>query len=117
LKKELKILTPQWHSRLRYSEKDFGAVSSMPADAMIIDAGSTDLSIPISLDSTIVSREAYIRDRHAQPLQRKVPVLSVSYGGAAPPPRLMRWMSSAIAHQRLALKLRPSTPTSTRRSF
>lgn len=86
LKKELKILTP--HGILGYGipEKDFWRGIDAGADAMIIDAGSTDPGpYLLGLDSTIVSREAYIRDLTIMlkaTATRKVPAYISSAGGA-----------------------------------
>jgi hypothetical protein len=86
MKTELKILTP--HGILGYGipEKDFWRGIDAGADAMIIDAGSTDPGpYLLGLDSTIVSREAYIRDLTVMlkaTATRKVPAYISSAGGA-----------------------------------
>lgn len=86
MKKELKILTP--HGILGYGipEKDFWRGIDAGADAMIIDAGSTDPGpYLLGLDATIVSREAYIRDLTVMleaTATRKVPAYISSAGGA-----------------------------------
>ena len=63
MKRQLKILTPNGILGYGIPEKDFWRGIDAGADAMIIDAGSTDPGpYLLGLDSTIVSREAYIRD-------------------------------------------------------
>lgn len=83
--KELKILTP--HGILGYGipEKDFWRGIDAGADAMIIDAGSTDPGpYLLGLGKTIVSREAYVRDLSLMLkacATRKVPIYLSSAGG------------------------------------
>ncbi|KQP23648.1 3-methylaspartate ammonia-lyase [Pseudorhodoferax sp. Leaf267] len=86
MKAELKILTP--HGILGYGipERDFWRGIEAGADAMVIDAGSTDPGpYLLGLDATIVSREAYIRDLTVMlkaTATRKVPAYISSAGGA-----------------------------------
>jgi len=83
--KELKILTP--HGILGYGipEKDFWRGIDAGADAMIIDAGSTDPGpYLLGLGKMIVSREAYLRDLSLMLkacATRKVPIYLSSAGG------------------------------------
>jgi hypothetical protein len=86
VKSELKILTP--HGILGYGipEADFWRGIDAGADAMVIDAGSTDPGpYLLGLNHTIVSREAYLRDLLLMLkacATRKVPVFISSAGGA-----------------------------------
>lgn len=86
MKQELKILTPNGILGYGFPEKDFWRGIDAGADAMIIDAGSTDPGpYMLGLDSTIVSREAYVRDLTIMlkaTATRGVPVYISSAGGA-----------------------------------
>jgi Acyclic terpene utilisation family protein AtuA len=86
MKQELKILTPNGILGYGIPELDFWRGIDAGADAMVIDAGSTDPGpYLLGLDQTIVSREAYVRDLTLM-LQatatRKVPAYISSAGGA-----------------------------------
>lgn len=86
MKQELKILTPNGILGYGIPEEDFWRGIDAGAGAMIIDAGSTDPGpYLLGLDSTIVSREAYLRDLTIMlkaTATRKVPAYISSAGGA-----------------------------------
>ena len=85
-KAELKILTPNGILGYGIPPQDFWRGIDAGADAIVIDAGSTDPGpYLLGLDQTIVSREAYLRDLTVMleaTATRRVPCYISSAGGA-----------------------------------